>query len=171
MLNVHCNTVQREGEMKKDSHPLAYQHSGRWHLFWRIRKPPGQTWNKCGTQNQYFSILGSKQWLNLQGQHASLAGEGGPPTGPGECPVAACSWGERAACWPSQRAWGWRDGCHLRLRGRCPFSAQASPGRGRFTGRDAGTTTNLRVGGARGPQVDAANPPLILPKPPSQFAH
>lgn len=31
-----------------------------------------------------ISILGSKQRLNLQGQHASLAGEGGVPVDPGE---------------------------------------------------------------------------------------
>lgn len=62
--------------MKRDSHPLACQHSGRWHLFLRLGNL------KLGTSLGHktdIPILGSKQRLNLQGQHEGLAGKGGPP--------------------------------------------------------------------------------------------
>lgn len=64
--------------MKSDSHPLACQHLGRGHLFLRFGNPI-----KLGTSLRHktdIPILGSKQRLNLQGQHEGLAGKGRPPT-------------------------------------------------------------------------------------------
>lgn len=93
MLNVHCNTVQRggKGKMKRDSHPLACQHSGRWHLFLRLGNL------KLGTSLGHkadIPILGSKQRLNLQGQHEGLAGKRGPPTDSCLGAHSSCSWSE-----------------------------------------------------------------------------
>lgn len=81
MFIVHCNTVQGggDGKMKRDSQPLACQHSGRWHLFLRVGNLINNLGTSLGHKNQY-SHLGSKQQLNLQGQHRGLAGKGGPPT-------------------------------------------------------------------------------------------
>lgn len=111
MLNVHCNTVQRggKGKMKGDSHPLACQHSGRWHLFLRFGNLI-----KLGTSLGHktdIPILGSKQRLNLQGQHEGLAGKGGPPTDSCLGAHSSCSWSEMhtGVQRPSGRR---RDGCH-----------------------------------------------------------
>ena len=79
MFTVTLSKGRGKGKMKKDSHPLACQHSGRWHLFLRSVN----LINKLGTSLGHktnIPILGSKQRLNLQGQHKSLAGKGGPST-------------------------------------------------------------------------------------------
>lgn len=73
--------------MKRDSQPLACQHSGRWHLFLRVGNLINNLGTSLGHKNQY-SHLGSKQQLNLQGQHRGLAGKEGLPLTPAQAPTA-----------------------------------------------------------------------------------
>lgn len=98
MLNVHCNTVP--GGRGKEK-------SKRSHIHWHVNIQAGgicsrgsvNLINKLGTSLGHktnIPILGSKQRLNLQGQHESLAGEGGyrPSFCSGAC---SCSLQKRGA--------------------------------------------------------------------------
>lgn len=98
MLNVHCNTVPRGRGKEK---------SKRSHIHWHVNIQAGgicsrgsvNLINKLGTSLGHktnIPVLGSKQRLNLQGQHESLAGEGGyrPSSCSGAC---SCSLQKRGA--------------------------------------------------------------------------
>lgn len=144
MLDVHCNTVPGEGRRKEQGLNV------HWHV--NIQADdigsgssvslPDHLGISLGHKTE-IAILGSKQRLNLQGQHESLAGEGRLPVDPHE--------GQ-----PSQRAQGppsllWTD----RPWPRTP------PAQGRGAGRRQRDTASLW-----------SRPPLlILPQPLSQFAY
>lgn len=82
--NAKCslfNTVQREGKSRKEKGIHIH-----WHV--NIQADGICSWDsvinlidKLGTNLGHktsIPILGSKQWLNLQGQHKTLAGSAGP---------------------------------------------------------------------------------------------
>lgn len=127
MLNVHCNTVQRERERKK------WGGKKKSHTHWHVNiqadgvcsRGSRNLIDKLGTSLGHktdIPILGSKQWLSLQGRHESLAGEGGPPTDSCTGPTAACSGKEGGWQSPAVQETP-QEGCHLEPqldRGYCP---------------------------------------------------
>lgn len=84
MLDVHCDTVRGEGDKGTGTHT-------HWHVNVQADgigsggsvSLPGKPGLSLGHKTK-ISILGSKRRLNLQGQHASLAREGGLPSVPRE---------------------------------------------------------------------------------------
>ena len=164
--------------MKKDSHPLACQHSGRWHLFLRSVN----LINKLGTSLGHktnIPILGSKQRLNLQGQHESLAGKGGPSTN-------SCSGACSCLFLKGGKDTGKARGCRRLPQSQCDAAsgAAAAPWPPSFLRTErpwprtvhvtrCGDTTNPReMGTPNECCAPQSNPPLLIfPKPLSQFAH
>lgn len=145
MFTVTLSKGKGKGKMKKGSHPLACQHSGRWHLFLRFCKPHRQTWNKSRTQNQY-SHFGLKAV-------AEFARSAWKPGWQGRASTNSCA-GARSCSflqgglvhWQSQRVqetirkatWLLSPGTQLHC-GHYPFYAQVSPGQGQLTWKDVGT--------------------------------
>lgn len=137
----------REKEKGRITHPLACQHSGRWHLFSR----PYSLIDKLGTHLRHktsIPVLGSKQWLNLQGQQEGLAGWRGllgasqgsqrltHPSKPDtlgerlEVTVMAATWGALAGLWPLPSLCADSPGpktIHMRWRGHHKFEGQGHP--------------------------------------------
>lgn len=144
MFTVTLSKGRGKGEMKRDSHPLARQHSGRWYLFLRFYKPHWQIWNTLRTQNQY-SHFGLKAAAEFAGSAWEPGWRGGlstnslllralrllvaearsstlaTPEGSGDCPEVDT----------------------MLHPGRCcivaTLCAKTSPGQGQFTWRDVGT--------------------------------
>lgn len=160
--------------MKKESHPLACQRSGRWHLFSRFCKPHRQTWNKSRTQNQssHFGLKAAAEFARsewkpgwrgrafqevvLRNRSCSLL-----KCGVGRHPKVSVLWllppRASAASWPLSflcTDQPWPRTVHMK---RC------------------GDTTNSREMGMVTPNgccFPQSNPPLLIfPKPLSQFAH
>lgn len=168
MFTVTLSKGKGKGKMKKNSHPLACQHSGRWHLSLRFCKPHLQTWNKSWTQNQY-PILGSKQRLNLQGQNESLAGKGGPSSNAhlgAQLPAPAVRTSQRVLETIRRSSAASRP---------LSFLCTDQPWPKTVHMKRCGDTTNSREMGMVTPNgccFPQSNPPLLIfPKPLSQFAH
>lgn len=176
MLAVHCNTVLGKGKGKGQ----------RTHIHWHVNIQADGIWsqgsasltNKLGTSLEHktkIPILGSKQRLNLQGQHESLAGEGGPPApsclGAQSCGLLMRRWpreasveettsrgqgggapGAKAALWPlaSCPDQPWPRTVHRNRCGTPPTGGTQPP-----------------LGGGHGnPQTDAASSSPTRPSPP-----
>jgi hypothetical protein len=136
MLSVHCNTVQRKGKGKMKIHTHCHvniQADGI--CFWGPLKLVEKRGKSLGHRTS-IPVLGSKQWLNLQGWHEGLAGEGGPSLARGA-----------HGCWLLKWGGHWQARCVRRPSGSCcdgcpmvsavswplPFLRTNSPGQGSFT--------------------------------------
>lgn len=102
MFTVTLSKGRGKGEMKRDSHPLARQHSGGWHLFLRFYKPHWQIWNTRRTQNQY-SHFGLKAAAEFAGSAWESGWRGGLSTNSCLGPCGCLLLKREAVPWQRQR--------------------------------------------------------------------